>query len=632
MTTPLQGAPASTAQGRVDPEQIPSLPWSRDAPAQYYLEHVYPTMEQHLPPPASVPFVAIDQGNATPKHARLTLNNIPASSDALNSTSIPLGLLIQPLAPRADGEYEVPVVDFGDAGPPRCRRCRTYINPFMVFRSGGNKVVCNMCTFPNDVTPEYFAPTDPSGVRVDRQQRPELSLGTVDFIAPKEYWTREPVPLRTLFLIDVSMEAISKGFLEGTCRGILRALYEEDSVASQADGDAEKPRSNVAAGARIGIATFDREVQFYNLTAGLGSPQMVVMPDIEDPFVPLSEGLFVDPAESKEEIESLLKKLSGMFARVKHPDPALLPALNSALDALKPTGGKVIVSLSSLPTWGPGKLFLRERQDLRDTEAEKKLFTTDHQEYMKAASKFTEHGIGVDFFLAAPSGGYLDVATIGHVSEKTGGEVYYYPNFSAPRDWARVGKELKRVITRETGFQALIKVRCSNGLQVSGYFGNFTQHMIGADLELGTIDADKCVAASFSYDGKLDPKLDAHFQTAVLYTTASGQRRIRSINTVASVSEGAMESMKFVDQDAVVCHLAKQAASKMPERPLKVSHLSPRLSQSTSYPFFRMSVHSLPRKRLTSSPHIARISPARTRLASLCCRRISRSSPCTCWV
>lgn len=569
MSAPLQGMAASSAQGRVDPEQIPSIPWSRDAPAEFYLDHVYPTMEQHLPPPASVPFVAIDQGNATPKFARLTLNSIPATNDALTSTALPLGLVLQPLAARKDGEREIPVVDFGEIGPPRCRRCRTYINPFMVFKSGGNKFVCNMCTFPNDVIPEYYAPTDPSGARVDRLQRPELSFGTIEFTAPKEYSTKEPVPLKTLFLIDVSMESISKGFLEGVCEGILSTLYGDEAGAEAADNTEDAPKSRLAPGAMVGFAAYDKEVHFFSVKAGLEKPQMVVMPDLEDPFVPISEGLFGDPIESKTSIVHLLQRLPHMFSKMKNAEPAVLPALKAALDALKPTGGKVICTLAALPTWGPGRLFLREKPEFRDTDAEKKLFTTEHPGFLKLAKDMTDNGIGADFFFAAPQGGYLDVATIGHVSEKTGGETYYYPNFYLPRDSLRLANEIKHVLTRETGFQALMKVRCSNGLQVSGYHGNFTQHTFGADLEFGSIDSDKSFGVSFSYDGKLDSKLDAHFQSALLYTTASGQRRIRCCNVVASVSDGAMESMKFVDQDAVVSLLAKQATAQMPNRALK---------------------------------------------------------------
>lgn len=147
---------------------------------------------------------------------------------------------------------------------------------------------------------------------------------------------------------------------------------------------------------------------------------------------------------------------------------------------------------------------------------------------------------------------------IGHVSAVSGGETFFYPNFHAPRDSLKLSEEIKRTVTRETGFQALMKVRCSNGLQVSSYHGNFLQHNSGADLEFGVIDADKAIGVLFSYDGKLESKLDAHFQSALLYTTASGERRVRCTNTVASVSEGAMESMKYVDQDAVVNIIAKE--------------------------------------------------------------------------
>ena len=526
-------------------------------------------MEQHLPPPSCVPFVAVDQSNSSPKYCRLTLNNIPTTSEALNATSIPLGLVLQPLAPRQDGEQPVPVIDFGEQGPPRCRRCRTYINPFMVFRSGGNKFVCNMCTHPNDVDPAYFAPTDPSGARVDRMQRPELSLGTVEFAAPGEYATKKPVPQHWLFLIDVSMEAVSKGFLEAFCQGVLEALYGKHHSQDQTNGEASAPDTpKLAPGSRVGLATFDKETHFYSFIPSSDQAQMYVMPDIEEPFLPTASN-FVDPTECRAAITSLLTKLPSMFTKIKSPEPALVPALHSALEALKPTGGRIVTSLAALPTWGPGRLFLREKPELRDTEAERKIFQTEHPSFHKLAKNLTEAGVGVDFFLAAPQGGYLDIATIGHVAEKTGGEVYYYPNYVYPRDNARIAKELTRDLTRESGFQALLKVRCSNGLQVSNYFGNFTQHTFGADIELGSIDADKSFGAAFSYDGKLDQKLDAHFQSALLYTTADGQRRIRCTNTVASVSEGALAAMKLVDQDAVVTLFAKQAAHQVPEKMLK---------------------------------------------------------------
>ncbi|KAF7713039.1 Sec23/24 family protein [Penicillium ucsense] len=563
------GAGSVPTQGRIDPEQIPSIPRSRDLPAQYYFNHVYPTMDRHFPPPAAIPFVAHDQGNSSPKYARLTLNNIPSTSDFLSSTGLPLGMVLQPLAPLDPGEQPIPVLDFGDAGPPRCRRCRTYINPFMSFRAGGSKFVCNMCTFPNDTPTEYYAPLDPSGARVDRMQRPELMMGTVEFLVPKEYWNKEPVGLRTLILVDVSRESIQRGYLKAVCAGIADALYGEDREADGSEGEEAKARK-LPLGAKVGIVTYDKEVHFYNLSSTLNQAQMMVMTDLEEPFVPLSDGLFVDPYESKSIVLSLLEQIPTMFSHVKTPESALLPALNAALAALQPTGGKVVCALASLPTWGPGKLSeQRDDRSLHGTDGERKLYAAEDAGWKKIASKMAEAGVGTDFFVASPGGTYMDVATIGHVAAVSGGETFFYSNYHAPRDVLKVRKELAHAIIRETGYQCLMKVRCSNGLQVSSYHGNFVQHTLGADLEIGSIDAEKAIGVLFSYDGKLDPKLDAHFQAALLYTSADGQRRVRCINVVAAVNEGGMETMKFVDQDAIVSVIAKEAASKTHDKSLK---------------------------------------------------------------
>ena len=289
----------------------------------------------------------------------------------------------------------------------------------------------------------------------------------------------------------------------------------------------------------------------------------MIMPDIEDPFVPLRDGLFVDPYEAKPVITSLLARLPSIFADVKSPEPAVLSTLNSALAALEETGGKIICSLSALSTWGPGKLYMRDDGKHIGGEMDKKLYTTDHPGWTKASERMVSAGVGVDFFLAAPSCGFLDIATIGYVSSTTGGETFYYPNFVGGKDNAKLSWEIKHAVTRETGYQALMKVRCSNGLQVSSYYGNFIQHTFGADLEIGVVDADKAIGVTFQYDGKLDSKLDAHFQAALLYTAASGERRVRCINSIASVTDSSREAMKFIDQDAVISIIAKDAVVRL---------------------------------------------------------------------
>lgn len=58
--------------------------------------------------------------------------------------------------------------------------------------------------------------------------------------------------------------------------------------------------------------------------AGLGAPQMVVMSDTEDPFVPLPDDLLVNLRESRAVFENLLDAIPATFAANSQACAAIL--------------------------------------------------------------------------------------------------------------------------------------------------------------------------------------------------------------------------------------------------------------------------------------------------------------------
>lgn len=205
---------------------------------------------------------------------RATVDKIPYSKDLSDTSKLPLGLVIQPLAKQRPDEVPLQVVNHGEDGPVRCTRCRAYISPWCTFVSGGSRFICSICSHSNEgiyhvgrsmleltfilsfpVPSWYFANVDMSGRRVDIEQRPELRYGSVEFEVPKDYFSsRQPAPLSTVFAIDVSAQSVRNGTLEATCKALLHTLYGPNEVDSR-----------LLEGNRIGIITYDRAVHFYNL-------------------------------------------------------------------------------------------------------------------------------------------------------------------------------------------------------------------------------------------------------------------------------------------------------------------------------------------------------------------------------
>ncbi|KAI9503012.1 COPII coat Sec23p-Sfb3p heterodimer component [Coemansia spiralis] len=548
ITQPAQYEPQKP---RIDPNQMPSPKAVHAHDQEIHGAQPYSTALKTNVPLACTRFTAIDEGNSNPRFVRLTMYNIPHTEELLKASHLPLGIIVQPLADLASTEEPVKLIDFGEEGPIRCLRCKTYINPHMAFINGGKNFVCNMCSHENAVPEDYFCNLDMAGMRLDRGMRPELSNGTVEFVATKDFINRQPVSASFVFAIDVTWSAVQNGLVAQAAAAIKDAIYGGSGLPPDA---------------KVGIITFDRSAHFYSLLPSLDQAQMMVVPDIQDVFVPINDGFVVDPYESQHVIESLLDSLPSMFAKNRTAEPVLGAVVQVVHEALRGCGGKLFVFQTAMPTFGPGSLKQRDDPKLHNTEKERALFEPQDTFYHDWAVKFVEEGICCNLYMF-PSA-YMDAATISQLSTVTGGELYSYPGFDANRDGKHFAADLRADVQRTYGGSAVLRIRTSDGLRIDEHYGNlFMRNHV--DVELAGVTSDSAIGAVLQYDGKLDEKQDVYFQIALLYTTSDGQRRIRVHNLAVPCTTLIGNMFRHSEVDTSMNLISKMAVSEALTTPLK---------------------------------------------------------------
>ncbi|CAO2841330.1 unnamed protein product [Amaranthus hypochondriacus] len=547
-TMAAMSAISQTGPSKIDPNQIP-----RPLPNSSVVVHETRVGNQAaFPPPATTEYVAKDTGNCSPRYMRCTINQIPCTSDLLGTSGMQLALLVQPLALPHPSEEAIQVVDFGEGGPVRCSRCKAYINPFVKFIDQGRKFICNLCGFTDETPRDYQCNLGPDGRRRDADERPELCRGTVEFIASKDYMVRSPMPAVFFFLIDVSMNALQTGATAAACSAINQV------IADLPDGSRTM----------VGIATFNSTIHFYNLKRASQQPLMLIVPDVQDVYTPLETDVIVPLSECRQHVELLLESIPTMFETNKTADSALGAAMKAAFLAMKSTGGKLLVFQSVLPSVGIGALSARVAEGVSNTSVEKeaqRLLQPADKTFKEFAIEFAEFQVCVDLFITTQS--YVDIASISVVSRTTGGQVYYYHPFSAVSDTAKLYNDLRWNVTRPQGLEAVMRVRCSQGIQVQEYSGNFCKR-IPTDVDLPAIDCDKALMVSLKHDDKLQDGAECAFQCALLYTTVYGQRRIR-VSTLSLQCTSVLSNLfRSADLDTQFACFMKQAAVGVPTTPL----------------------------------------------------------------
>ncbi|XP_023802389.1 protein transport protein Sec24B-like, partial [Cyanistes caeruleus] len=94
---------------------------------------------------------------------------------------------------------------------------------------------------------------------------------------------------------------------------------------------------------------------------------MLIVSDIDDIFLPTPDSLLVNLHESKELIKDLLNALPNMFTNTRETHSALGPALQAAFKLMSPTGGRISVFQTQLPSLGAGLLHSREDPNQRSS-------------------------------------------------------------------------------------------------------------------------------------------------------------------------------------------------------------------------------------------------------------------------
>lgn len=478
--------------------------------------------------------VANPEARVDPNIFRCTLQNVPQTEDLLKKSRLPLAVTLHPF--RDIKNLNI----IQTTNIVRCRFCRTYINPYVTLPDHRHWR-CNLCSRNNDL-PDDFCWDPVAKTFGDPRNRPEIRHATVEFIAPSEYMLRPPQPPLYAFILDVSANAIQSGYLQSFAEQLLINL---DHL----------PGEDRAQVAFVGV---DSCLHFFTFNTEKGTMKEMIVDDAEDPFLPTIAGILVPLKKSKELVRTFIKQIPSLFTvGPTSQGNCLGAALNMIHQLIAEVGGRISVFQCSMPTVGAGSLHPRENAAENDN-SQNFLPATDF--YKSLSLECTGHQIAMDLFTFNTQ--YADLASLTEIAKFSTGCVYHFPNFNIYNDdfqRKRFEKIFNRYLTRKIGFEAVLRIRTSRGLALSGFNGNFFVRSPDL-LAYANCNPDSALAAQVTIEEKL-PQVVC-FQSALLYTSSKGDRRIRVHTMCLPTTPELLQLYNHFDLKATISFVAKMGAER----------------------------------------------------------------------
>ncbi|KAK6306013.1 hypothetical protein J4Q44_G00229380 [Coregonus suidteri] len=504
-----------------------------------------------LPPLATTDCVMEDRGNCSPRFILSTSYCVPCEGQTALQSHLPLGALVAPLARLHTGERPLSVCMEADT-VKGCGECGAYMCSAMGWQDCGQRFYCPFCGKLCEVGWQHYQPTQGvEGNRVDREQRPELSLGSYEILD-----SQQDVPAAVLLLaVDVSAAALRGGQLElisQQLRSLLTSLNREEG-AVQSD-------------VRVGLMTYDSRIHLYDLSPALSRPHMLVVTETEDLQLPVREGLLVPLKDCIDSIDSVLQRIPLFSAEFEEASGVLLELpVKAGLAILKEVGcpGKLLVFHTAPFTEGT---HTHNSSGFFSSNKPKSLFQPpDHA--VSLAKECVSQGCGVHLFVFAQQN--VGGAWPGHVPYLTGGELHCYHSLQGELDRERFSSDLRRTVETETGYRAILSVHVSKDLRVSGCYGSFVPGPNPAHVAMATLDWRTTLAVELTHSRALDEKRGVVVQTVLSYTSQQGERRTRVHSLSLCCSHHLLDTFCNCQAQTLLTFYCKKMYCAVLERPLQ---------------------------------------------------------------
>jgi len=304
---------------------------------------------------------------------------------------------------------------------------------------------------------------------------------------------------------------------------------------------------------KIGFITYDKTVHFWHLKEGSSMLRMTTAHQLDGVAVPTPTGILNSLVGNRENFLEILETIATTFSVDPVGEACVGAAVEAGSSVLQACGGKLMLFQSSIPTVGPGKGKPRDEVRLYGTDKEKTLYAPQDSFWRRLGMACVQRLISLDVFCYASKAAELPSVTM--ITKLTGGQVYF-SNAPDKTDKLTLNWNLHRNMTRNQGWEAVMRIRCSEGLSVSDYYGNFSMSN-DTDMDLVAIDCDKAMAVQFKYDKKL-PK-SVSFQMALLYTHYNGERRIRIHTQCLTTTSQLSNVFRGADVEAIVNFSLRQS-------------------------------------------------------------------------